>query len=643
MDRHATEYHYRRGEHGQVLILAVVALVLVVIAAMLLFDVQTVIRGKIKGQNGMDAAALSAAEWQRHSLNLIGELNLVRATGTLISDVHTNRFFANAIKNAPEESGNSAEFFAELPWSIPLEEFTLFPEKEEFYYPDGTVNMGKLIEEIVRVEKEKRYLDALNRLVSQLQTRIAFVGPLIAFGAAQQAATNNQVFSNGDTGLLLNEYLRIISEDRDGNYDGVDSEKVNDYFWRGPYLYMLQSIFNDNKGIPAATRFNFVGMPVFSSDPPSPLSGYLGNKGFYQAIIGRNWCELDPILDLDLSGNWWSDFQQATNGDFSRQSEILPLHIRFSDSASTYDNAYNAEAFDGPSFSDTFNDIDPYNYQEAMSEVVDEQRESEGNKRVYHTYTTITIDVEKLPPLETYVDRDDRRYDFLPHLSWAVFDYEWRSYSNYQRDWADICLEGKIKDGMDYQSGARAYFEARQNIVALSTEGSVGRARESSFTNNILSLAEAKPIGRIKLKDSNNNSAYRPPFEAGRMVLPVFDGTALIPISLEPPSGNISMNDINWFYYLTEFVPLLSGSPTLEEAWDRARSAEGSHWQRYQHYYNALRDLNNPEFHKRGREWLSTPTAWETDARGNRRPIRTRRDDCNVQGGGPVMATPSLN
>lgn len=154
MKRDLTALRRRRGEHGQVLILAVVALILVIIAVLLLFDVQTVIRGKVKAQNGVDAAALTAAEWQKHSLNLIGELNLVRATGTLISDP----FFAKGILDNP--NSNAAEFFADLPQPLTPEEYTKFPEKAEFYNGDGSLNVEKLMEEVLRVEKEKRYLDA---------------------------------------------------------------------------------------------------------------------------------------------------------------------------------------------------------------------------------------------------------------------------------------------------------------------------------------------------------------------------------------------------------------------------------------------------------------------------------------------------
>ena len=264
MKRNRTTMARRRGEQGQVLILAVVALILVIIAVLLLFDVQTVIRGKVKAQNGVDAAALTGAEWQKHSLNLIGELNLVRATGTLISDP----FFANGILNNP--NSNAGEFFADLQKPVTQEEFTLFPEKRAFYNEDGSLNVGMLVREILRVEKEKRYLDSLDDLVSQLQTRIAFTGPLIGFGAAQQAAKNNGVTYDSEASDFYIKYLNLVGND--GIYERVTPIFVKDYSWRAPYVSMLESILDysafhndftghtENRayGIAAGTKFKFM-------------------------------------------------------------------------------------------------------------------------------------------------------------------------------------------------------------------------------------------------------------------------------------------------------------------------------------------------------------------------------------------------
>ena len=76
----------RRRSGGQVLLLAVLAMVILVIAIMVLFDVQRIMRGKIRVMSGIDAAALTGAEWQKHTLNIIGELNLVKACSVMISD-----------------------------------------------------------------------------------------------------------------------------------------------------------------------------------------------------------------------------------------------------------------------------------------------------------------------------------------------------------------------------------------------------------------------------------------------------------------------------------------------------------------------------------------------------------------------------
>ena len=74
-----TRFYRKHGERGQVLILALIALLILTLAIFLLLDISNVIRAKVKSQNAVDAAALTGANWQRHTLNLIGELNLVKA------------------------------------------------------------------------------------------------------------------------------------------------------------------------------------------------------------------------------------------------------------------------------------------------------------------------------------------------------------------------------------------------------------------------------------------------------------------------------------------------------------------------------------------------------------------------------------
>lgn len=656
----------RRGECGQVLILALVALILVIMAILLLFDVQTIIRGKVKAQNAVDAAALTGAEWQKHSLNLIGELNLVRATGTLISDP----FFAKGIMNDPHS--NASEFFADIQ-PIDPEEFTRFPEKKEFYNEDGSVNYEKLVLEIIRVEKQKRYLDALDRLVSQLQTRISFVGPLIGFGAAQQAAKNNGISYDKNLGEFFISYMNLVGND--GIYDHITPVFVNDYAWRTPYLYMLESILDysvyrndftdktENRayGLAAGTKIEFAGMPTLVADPPTDLSYYLGQKSTYEMILARDWCGLDKLLRLDFSGNWWGDFDCDFNQNFSGQSEILPLHIAFSESINPYEtateeNALNKYLRSGQRlFTDMFNREEPYQY--TVDDDVVQREETEGGNRTFYTYTKIAITVDQ--PLETYNDQDaDRRYDLLPRLSWATFDEKWKTYGSDKSDWEEY-LRGDFKPGMDYFSGAVAFFETRQDTVTVS--GAMGRPRhgnrpkdvgqvfssmntrgdaqrissllremDNGAVGRIMTDAEAKPLGRIRCADGT----FLRPFEAGRMILPVFTETALIPIAMEPVEG-FSMLDIEWLYFLTEFIPLLSGSPSLMDSWMRAAELYPNHLRYFQRYFYALVLLGDPGFRQTGIDWLDTVRAWGRDENGKLYPVARNRDwECVGKPGG---------
>ena len=95
----------------------------------------------------------------------------------------------------------------------------------------------------------------------------------------------------------------------------------------------------------------------------------------------------------------------------------------------------------------------------------------------------------------------------------------------------------------------------------------------------------------------------KPPFAAGRMVLPVFEQTALIPVSLEPVEGS-ALSDLSWMYYLMDFVPELEGSPTINDAMGRAIEEHRDRWDDYMPYYLALLMLNDPGFRQEGLDWL---------------------------------------
>ena len=56
-----------RRERGQTLILGVMAMVIILVGILVLFDVQRVIRGKVKVMSAIDSAALTGARWQQNT------------------------------------------------------------------------------------------------------------------------------------------------------------------------------------------------------------------------------------------------------------------------------------------------------------------------------------------------------------------------------------------------------------------------------------------------------------------------------------------------------------------------------------------------------------------------------------------------
>lgn len=644
----------RNAESGQVLILAVVAMILIVIAALLLFDIQTVIRGKVKAQNGVDSAALTAAEWQKQSLNVIGELNLYRATGALLSEP----YFGLGVLNNP--NSNDGELYTGVD-SIPnvnLKEYALLPNAEEYFDGNGDFlweRYDEFTDELIRIEKERRYLLAINELISQMQIRLAFAGPMIAFGAAQQAARNNGLTYNRNANERFDFYRSVVAGDNPLGQLRMQMEDrfVHGYAWRAPYLSMLDSAigfdYSSNRdddmrngylsNVCVGTNFKFAGMPELVSE--SSYLAKLGQSRTYQDILHKNWANLRELLEYDYPDNWWNTLQREVKQDYTYQSEILPLHIRIENSRDPYDTAAELKAFGKYDrwkqglIGDYFNDVDPVEYNADVE--ITETEETGGR---FHKTTQITVgpltDGEGNPYFLYNDDDADLRYNLLPEFSWALFDSEWQTLSDKRReDWESKMLRGRFKQGMDYQSGARAHFFAEQTTVTLT--GSMGQPKRnrndanvgdvftqtvahydaqqvsdtlkslesSGFLPKIQTDALATPIGVLKLEDG---SRLRP-FEAGRMVLPVFDDTALVPVSFDPDdsagslSGGGSMSSA-WLYYLLDFVPELGDSPTITEAMERAVEKNPERWGYYAPYYFALLMLNNPEFRQEGLDWL---------------------------------------
>ncbi len=623
----------RKGQGGQVLAFALILMIVVLVCAFVLFDTQTVIRGKVKGQNAVDSAALTGATWQQHALNLIGELNLVKASTVLLSD---------PLFGITEQDG-------QIHWATHVKEESAYREDivnakgEIAQNGDIMITLNKdteLEKDILRVIREKAELKAAVDLLSQMQTRISFVLPLIGYGAAQQAAKNNGVTCNSEA----NETLKDLRNDVfDGDFYGdpdIAPQIINGYSWRIPYGNMLDAILRtgnqsssgNERGVAVFSKINWLGAPILRTDDPNSLTQYIGQKWFYEAILSNSWCELKDILleNHNFNGAWWGNFECDYTDTFLEEAEILPLHIDFFTGAAPYNNANLEQIFpnryrDKNAFAGNtallgpyYDDHDPYRYTILEN----------GDIQI------------RISPFRNSQDTD-LNYNILPSFTWCVYDASWTPYNEQMKNYWKTYLRDDFKEGFDYYSGALSWFGMEQatrtitsNMMNDNGGGNLGKpfkgmAAADKITNEQNNLKQgvsmieadalAKPFGRIRTEDG----AYKPPFAAGNLVLPVFTEVALIPISLEPVSG-FKQNDKGWIIFLTKYVPLLGESSSIEEAWGkmmRENPGEAHYCVRYQ---NALKKLSNPNWRESGRKWLETPVSF--DKYGN--PTSYNKDHC---------------
>ncbi len=601
----------RRRESGQTLLFGVLSLIVILIGILILFDIHSVIRGKVKAQTAVDAAAVAGANWQMHSLNLIGELNLIKACTVLISDS------VYGWGTDPETLGQ-------------VKEYSEYESPEEFQA------------DITRVEEEMTRLEETAELLTQMQTRVSFVGPLIGYGAAQQAAKNNGLTSNPDAGEFNRIFLQDILDETIYGHESVPQE-IHGYYWRLPYAAMLESILDvrfpesgsgestNIKGIAVGTKILRLGTPEIYCDPPSSpdFTSYLTSKSLYAAIAADYWCALRSILKMSYGPKWWGELRLGRNDTFIGESEVLPLHTEFFSGQSPYDSADGSGVLDAilqtrsglskhTSLSDTEN---PYEYEAV--------RDEEGNL----IQILIKTDPATGEPVRNANDTD-LRFNILPRITWATYDSYWTNYDEETKNlWTSDYLRGNFQQGMEYYSGALSYFVGSQETTTLSGslgelpgdtdsssdgtlgealdfhgKGSLGRS-ESAFASRMSSAensmkrtvpeiqvdALAKPLGRIKVE-----SSYKPPFYVG-MVLPVFTRTSLIPVALEPVYGMSSI-DLDWYLFITKFLPALGTVDSIDAALAKLDSDTR---RRTSYYANLLKKLDDPEWRQKGLDWLA--------------------------------------
>ena len=597
----------RNRESGQVLLIGLIAMLIILLAVFILFDLGNVIRAKVKAQNAVDAAALVGANWQRHTLNTLGELNLIKATTVLISD---DLFGIGDHSDLYLQANSQADYD--------------------------------------RLNSQERYgrLKTASDTLSQMQQRILFIGPLIGFGAAQQAAKNNGLSYNQEFADALLEQLNMTrgAGDRSSLYTPYITEEfiknqLFGYNWQPSYTSVLSQILQEDgdssKGIAVLPNGQLLGSPRLRG---SSFAGILQSRRLYEAINSNYWCWLRNVLRMTFSaGKWWGDLELDEDNSFKRESEFLPVNVEIK--AAQRDTL---ETLDQQGIMDQF--IAKYRLNG-----VPLTRSYDGNDPVYNA------EGEIVP-----ADNRDNKLDPLPVIDWAWYGDKWSDYdSDYIRIWEDY-LTSPFQKQARYFSGAVSRMDTKFTPVTVS--GTMGvkenvspddktlgegfgtfSSRSANRSLNRLTQSQrrmqtglqvvyaytvAKPFGHLEI-----NGELSPPHHS-EIVLPVFDRSAIIPAALENPGSN-PLADYNWYKFQLEYLPALGTVSSLD-------SMPGHLKQAHQWRHEMLKKLDDPAWRQQGLDWLNTPK-WGRDPDDPEKLIQigTNEDDCTYHDGCDCTRYPS--
>ncbi len=239
---------------GQAMIFLIMTLVILTFVVLWNFDLHKVLHVKSISQNGGDAAALMASRWQGITLNLVGDLNLMKAIAL--------------------SSG------------------------------DQTTAAG----------------------IDDIQKRLLFTGPMIAFQASQQAAKNNGLYVHAGYSDYLTNHANTVRHVYTDPI-GPGGSMLFPEPWPGAwheYADMLE--LTANNGIAAAPD----NMRLFTDSAGG--SHILLDPGFYAAVDSRNWCwffNSQPSLLANYAPFfpcWWEALPVAASR-FFYNSEIYSLAL----------------------------------------------------------------------------------------------------------------------------------------------------------------------------------------------------------------------------------------------------------------------------------------------------------------------------
>ena len=163
--------------------------------------------------------------------------------------------------------------------------------------------------------------------ITNIQARLCYAGPMVAFIACQQAAKNNKIYQNQSFTDYMAKHARRVREDYPSE-TGSDGEALfpEPYpnCW-SEYADMLDLAVEDGIAV-GPDNVHFYGDSVAGGHT-------LTDYSFYNAIAGRSWCwfySSGPTLLEEYSNFypcWWTDLPVPAHPMYMN-SEIFALGLR---------------------------------------------------------------------------------------------------------------------------------------------------------------------------------------------------------------------------------------------------------------------------------------------------------------------------
>ncbi len=469
------------GRRGQTLIFMMMIMIILTFVAFSVYDTQHVVVQRVRSQNSSDSAALMGARWQLSSLNAIGEINLMKITTQIVTE-------------GPTPFGDTEN-------------------RREMWQP-------------------------LFSALDKLQARIYLTGPMLGVLYAQQAAKLNGMHAVTSYANTFYDLAQFI-EAHIGDYPQYVYNPWLQFFDANErqqllmdYAALCREIGDQGVAALPANAWGDDGDLDWSNATPYAQQ-FLGNRAFYGAIAGQDWCFLRPLIHPPIYTDWtfWGPVTASVGLDPFR---FLNLQL-----------SPQSDATFSAATKDTLNGY----IQAALA-----SRGLEQNPN-WPSFTTTNWPQFQYPALaDSYVN-----------LNWAVYNSGWR------RQWDPTLvaqlLTRDVKPQFNYSSqNADSVWisQASANVtmaVANPDQTSwtaAGRQTElSQALNNLSWLRGANSVSGRGIVASAAARAFgqidptTPPTQYP-VVLPVFSNVRLIPLVFSSAGGEF---DPAWMEHRFMHIP----------------------------------------------------------------------------------------